>query len=80
MSKQCPYCGSFNTESNVSGNIKYGLVQGVRFVTAATSGLTMGIFNHHLAHGAAHSVLHNTEQWGKNIDRHHCCNCGKDFK
>lgn len=80
MSKKCPRCGSYNTESKVSGNIGYGLVQGARYASAAAAYIAGGIFNHAAGHAAGHSVLHGTEDWGKDINRHHCCNCGKDFE
>ena len=80
MSKKCPHCGSYNTESKVSGNIGYGLVQGARFICAGAAYAAVGLFNHGAAHAAGHSVLHGTEDWGDDIDRHYCCNCGRDFK
>ena len=81
MSKKCPHCGSYNTELKVSGNIGYGLVQGARLLTAGVASMAVGLFNHTAGHAAGHSMLHNTESWGKSISRHHCCNpkCGKDF-
>ena len=79
MSKQCPYCKSYNTELNVSGNVGYGLVQGARFAAAGIAGIAGGLFGHTVGHAAAHSVIHNTEDWGDDINRHHCCNCGRDF-
>ena len=80
MSKKCPHCGSYNSESIVSGNIGYGLVQGARYISAGAAYVAVGLFNHGAAHAAGHSVLHGTEDWGDDIDRHHCCNCGRDFK
>lgn len=80
MSKKCPHCGSYNTESKVSGNIGYGLVQGARFICAGAAYAAVGLFNRGAAHAAGHSVLHGTEDWGDDIDRHHCCKCGRDFK
>ena len=80
MSKCCPHCGHYNTELKISGNLGYAAVQGFRFATAMTAASVVGIFNHSAGHAAGHSVIHNTESWGKDINRHHCCNCGKDFK
>lgn len=80
MSKKCTRCGSYNTELKVSGNIGYGLLQGARFVGAGVAYVVGGLFNHAAGHVAGHGVLRETEDWGEDIDRHHCCNCGKDFK
>ena len=81
MSKKCPYCGSYNTELKVTGNVGYGLVQGARLFTAGVASMAVGLFNRSAAHSVGHVVLHNTERWGESIERHHCCNpgCGKDF-
>ena len=78
MSKKCTHCGSYNTELKVSGNVGYAFAQGARIV-AGGAALVAGLFNHSAGHVAGHGVLKNTEDWGKDINRHHCCACGKDF-
>lgn len=75
MSKQCPFCGHYNTELKVTGVVGYSALQGVRIFAAAAASMVVGVFNH----SAGHSVIHNTEKWGEKIERHHCCNCGNDF-
>lgn len=80
MSKQCPHCGSYNTESSISGNVGYGLTQVARFAVAGSAALIVGAFNHTAGHAAGHNIIHNTKDWGEDINRHHCCSCGKDFK
>lgn len=79
MSKKCPYCGSYNTESKISGYIGYGVVKGARIAAAGIASIAGGLLNKHIGHAAGHSVLNNTKDWGESIDCHHCCNCGKDF-
>ena len=81
MSKKCPYsdCGSYNTESKVSGNIGYGMVQVTRFASAGVACIVGGLFGHAAGHAAGHGVLRETKDWGKDIKRYHCCNCGRDF-
>lgn len=80
MSKKCTHCGSYNTETKVSGNIGYGFVQVTRIATAGGAAILGGLFGHAAGHAAGHSVMNNTKDWGENINKHHCCNCGKDFK
>lgn len=79
MSKQCPHCGHYNTESKISGNLGYVAVQGLRFGAAMVAAAAVGAFNRSAGHAAGHTVIHNTESWGNDIKRYHCCNCGKDF-
>ncbi len=79
MSKQCPHCGSYNTELKISGNIGIGLIQGARLAVAGATSVAVGVFNRSAGHAAGHAVLHNTENWGNDIKRYHCCSCKRDF-
>lgn len=80
MSKKCTHCGSYNTEAKVSGKIGYNVVQAVRIATAGGAAIVGGFLGPSTAHAAGHSVMNNTKDWGEDINKHHCCNCGKDFK
>lgn len=80
MSKQCPNCGSYNTEHRVTGIVGYSAVQGARFVTAGVAAIAMGLFNRSTGPAAGTMVMRNTKDWGETIHRHYCCNCNKSFK
>ena len=79
MSKQSPHCGSYKTELKISGNVGFGVVQGARLAVAGVASIAVGAFNRSAGHAAGHSIIHNTKDWGKDIKRHHCCSCDKDF-
>lgn len=77
MSKQCPHCGSYNTETSVNNYVKRGVVNAGRFAIASAAAICMGLFSReHAAHAGVHTY--------KSLDPgtfngNHCCNCGKDF-
>ena len=79
MSRKCPHCGSYNTELKISGNGGYGVVKGARIAAAGIAHVAGGLFGKYVGNAAGHAVLNSTKDWGEGIDRHHCCNCGKDF-
>ena len=80
MSKKCPYCSSYNTELSVKGNIEYG------FKGLARWGCMLGAYTiGGLAGPAGSQTLgreaeKSTRNWTGDVKRHHCCNCGRDFK
>lgn len=77
MSKKCPYCGSYNTEVSIGNFAGRAIVNTGRAVLTIGASFVCGIFSHSAAHGAAHSVWHNTDPG--EFKGYHCCNCGKDF-
>lgn len=78
MSKQCPHCGSWNTEVAVGNYVGRGLVNIGRFALAAGATMVVGFFNHTAGHGAGHAVIHNTDPG--TFYGHRCCVCGKEFE
>ena len=78
MSKQCPYCGSWNTEVVVGNYVGRGLVNTGRFALAAGAAMVVGLFNHTAGHAAGHAVMHNTDPG--EFHGHRCCECGREFE
>lgn len=69
MSKQCPYCESWNTESRTASRIaRVGVVIG-----GGLLGSLLGPFG---AAAATAGTVQATKDW----DTHQCNSCGKTFK
>ena len=79
MSKQCPYCKSYNTERSLGGTANYAVRQAGRLLVAGGTAMVVGLFNRSAGQGAGRAMLKNTENWVSGVDQFHCCNCGKDF-
>lgn len=58
MPKKCPHCGSYNTEISIGNYTGRVLLNVGRFILAAGSAKTVGLFNYSVGHVAGHSVLH----------------------
>ncbi len=69
MSKQCPFCKSWNTESRTASRIaRVGVVLG--------GGLLGGLLGPFGAAGGVAGAAQATNNW----DTHKCNSCGKTFK
>lgn len=81
MSEKCPHCGSYNTESKTIGKVAYVGVQAAR-VGAASAAAVAGRLIGQPATGTGGAIMiwRGSKDWGNDICRHHCCECGKDFK
>lgn len=79
MSKQCTYCGSYNTERSVMGTANFALRQAARLSVSAGALFVVGSFNKSAGQGAGRAMLRNTESWVSGVKQFHCCHCGNDF-
>ena len=78
MSKKCPHCGSYNTETAVGNWIERGVINAGRGVVSAGAGVIMSIFHPSMGSAAAAKTWQNTKP-SEQFKGYHCCNCGKDF-
>lgn len=78
MSKQCPHCGSWNTEAVVANYVGRGLINTGRFALAGAAGMVVGLFARGATGGVATDIWRNTDPG--EFHGHRCCVCGKEFK
>ena len=77
MSKQCPYCGSYNTDPVVHKYVKRGLVQTGRAVLIVGAMVVGHIFNPNNAKAFGYIVKERTKLG--EFKGHKCNECGKLF-
>lgn len=77
MSKQCPHCGSYNTDPVVINYIGRGIIHAGRGILAYGAGAVASIFSHSAGHAAAHTVFENTKPGP--FYGHKCNSCGRKF-
>ena len=79
LKKKCPYCGSRNTELKICGYVGYGVVRTIATTATVVAGVATTPLGSFISNATSNAVQRGVENWGDSIDRHHCCNCGKDF-
>ncbi len=78
MSKQCPYCKSYNTELSPQNIAAGGVKKGAKFAIAAGLGaLAAAIFP--VAGPPVAVIAYKNLKSQDDSTPYHCCNCGKDF-
>lgn len=77
MSKKCPHCGSYNTETAISNYVSRGALNAGRAVLALTAGLAATIISPNHGGPTASEVYKKTNPG--EFKGYRCCECGKEF-
>lgn len=78
MSKKCPHCGSYNTETAVINWVGRGLLHAGRLALSAGAGIVGSIGGPNTGKIAAYQTWRNTEPTTA-FEGYRCCECGKEF-
>lgn len=77
MSKQCPNCGSYNTDPIIINYVGRGLLHAGRAALALGAHAVGGLINPSTGAASGHTVWKNTEPGP--LKSHKCNNCGHIF-
>lgn len=77
MSKQCPHCGSYNTEAAIDNYVGRGMVNIGRAALAIGASLIGSLGGPTTGKVFAMGTWKNTDPG--EFKGHRCCNCGEEF-